>query len=42
MLKARSQINQLTQTEMKQMAEKALFMQTSDQVKQYVKETLKV
>lgn len=42
MLKARSQINQLTQTEMKQMAEKALFMQTSDQVKQFVKETLKV
>ena len=42
MLKARSQINQLTQTEMKQMAEKALFMQTSDQVKEYVKETLKV
>ena len=42
MLKARNQINQLTQIEMKQVAEKALSMQTSEQVKQYVKETLKV
>ncbi|MEK3978959.1 phosphoenolpyruvate--protein phosphotransferase [Psychrobacillus sp. FSL K6-2836] len=42
MLKARSQINQLTQVEMKQLAEKALSMQTSEQVKQYVKETLEV
>lgn len=41
MLKARNQINQLTQLEMKQIAEKALSMQTSEQVKQYVKETLK-
>ena len=41
MLKARNQINQLTQIEMKQLAEKALSMQTSEQVKQYVKETLK-
>jgi len=42
MLKARNQINQLTQIEMKQIAENALSMQTSEQVKQYVKETLKV
>ncbi|WP_419960859.1 phosphoenolpyruvate--protein phosphotransferase [Psychrobacillus sp. BM2] len=42
MLRARSQINQLTQMEMKELAEKALSMQTSEQVKQYVKETLKV
>lgn len=42
MLKARNQINQLTQLEMKQITEKALSMQTSEQVKQYVKETLKV
>ena len=42
MLKARNQINQLTQIEMKQVAEKALSMQTSEQVKQYVIETLKV
>lgn len=41
MLKARNQINQLTQLEMKQITEKALSMQTSEQVKQYVKETLK-
>ncbi|QUG40307.1 phosphoenolpyruvate--protein phosphotransferase [Psychrobacillus sp. INOP01] len=40
MLRARSQINQLTQIEMKLLAEKALSMQTSEQVKQYVKETL--
>lgn len=42
MLKARNQINQLTQMEMKQLADKALSMQTSEQVKQYVKETLGV
>ncbi|MET0959878.1 MAG: phosphoenolpyruvate--protein phosphotransferase [Psychrobacillus psychrotolerans] len=42
MLKARNQINQLTQVEMKQIAENALSMQTSEQVKQYVKETLKI
>lgn len=42
MLRARNQINQLTQMEMKQLAEKALSMQTSEQVKQYVKETLGV
>ena len=42
MLKARSQINQLTQIEMKQLSEKALSMQTSEQVKQYVKETLDI
>lgn len=42
MLRARSQINQLTQMEMKELADKALSMQTSEQVKQYVKETLKV
>lgn len=42
MLRARSQINQLTQMEMKKIAEKALSMQTSEQVKRFVKETLKV
>lgn len=42
MLRARNQINQLTQLEMKQLTEKALSMQTSEQVKQYVKENLKV
>ncbi|MCZ8538798.1 phosphoenolpyruvate--protein phosphotransferase [Psychrobacillus psychrodurans] len=42
MLKARNQINQLTQMEMKQLADKALSMQTSEQVKRYVKETLGV
>ena len=42
MLRARSQINQLTQMEMKQLAEKALSMQTSEQVKQYVMDALKV
>ena len=40
MLKARKQINQLTQSEMKQLAEKAMSMQTSEQVKQYVSEAL--
>ncbi|MEI4771946.1 phosphoenolpyruvate--protein phosphotransferase [Psychrobacillus sp. FJAT-51614] len=40
MLKARKQINQLTQTEMQQLAEKALSMQTSEQVKQHVKVVL--
>lgn len=42
MLKARKQISQLTQIEMKQIAETALTMQTSEQVKQYVKEKLQV
>ncbi|WP_277587519.1 phosphoenolpyruvate--protein phosphotransferase [Psychrobacillus antarcticus] len=41
MLRARNQINQLTQIDMKQLAETALSMQTSEQVKQYVKENLK-
>lgn len=41
-LRARNQINQLTQIDMKQLAETALSMQTSEQVKQYVIETLKV
>ncbi|WP_342472004.1 phosphoenolpyruvate--protein phosphotransferase [Metasolibacillus sp. FSL H7-0170] len=42
MLKARKQINQLSQAKMKQLVETALTMQTSEQVKQYVKETLKI
>lgn len=40
MLKARKQINQLSQIEMKRLADKALSMQTSEQVKQFVKEML--
>ncbi|MER1957312.1 MAG: phosphoenolpyruvate--protein phosphotransferase [Solibacillus sp.] len=40
MLKARKQINQLSQIEMKRLADTALSMQTSEQVKQFVKETL--
>ena len=40
MLKARKQISQLSQVEMKQLAKTALSMQTSEQVKQLVKETL--
>jgi phosphotransferase system enzyme I (PtsI) len=42
MLKARSQINKLNQNEMKYLADKALYMQTSDQVMQFVKEELKM
>ena len=41
MLKARSQINKLNQGDMKKLADKALYMQTSDQVMQFVKEELK-
>ncbi|MFF2753178.1 phosphoenolpyruvate--protein phosphotransferase [Psychrobacillus sp. NPDC058041] len=40
MLKARSQINQLKQSEMKKLVEGALNMQTSEQVRKYVIEEL--
>lgn len=41
-LKARSQINRLRQSDMKMLLEKALYMQTSDQVKEYVMKELGV
>lgn len=40
MLKARNQINQLKESEMKELVDKALFLQTSEQVMQYVKESI--
>ncbi|MDF2067668.1 phosphoenolpyruvate--protein phosphotransferase [Bacillus sp. Cr_A10] len=40
MLKARNQINQLKESEMKELVDKALFLQTSEQVMQYVKERI--
>lgn len=40
MLKARSQINQLKQSEMKKLVERALNMQSSEQVRKYVIEKL--
>ncbi|ALC86773.1 phosphoenolpyruvate-protein phosphotransferase [Bacillus sp. FJAT-22090] len=40
MLKARNQINHLKESEMKELVDKALFLQTSEQVKQYVKERI--
>ncbi|QFF97715.1 phosphoenolpyruvate--protein phosphotransferase [Psychrobacillus glaciei] len=42
MLKARNQINQLKQSEMKKLVDKALGMQTSEQVRLYVKEALNI
>ena len=39
-LKARNQVNQLVHSEMQELAEQALQMETSEQVNQYVKETL--
>ncbi|WP_391206996.1 phosphoenolpyruvate--protein phosphotransferase [Psychrobacillus sp. L4] len=40
MLKARNQINQLKQSDMKKLVDKALCMQTSEQVRVFVKESL--
>ncbi|KQL37240.1 phosphoenolpyruvate--protein phosphotransferase [Psychrobacillus sp. FJAT-21963] len=40
MLKARNQINHLKESEMKELVDKALFLQTSEQVMQYVKERI--
>lgn len=40
MLKARKQINQLSQSDMVKLADHALNMQTSDEVRQFVKETV--
>lgn len=40
MLKARNQINQLKESEMKELVDKALFLQTSEQVMQYVRERI--
>ncbi|MFE8697211.1 phosphoenolpyruvate--protein phosphotransferase [Cytobacillus sp. FJAT-53684] len=42
MLKARRQINQLSQSDMVNLANQALSMQTSEQVKQFVKETVEI
>lgn len=42
MLRARGQIKQLKQSEMKKLADQALNMQTSEQVMQYIKEELKL